>query len=75
MIPYFIFVRDVNRALYTSIAVTAFVLLAFGFTKSKLSGTNMKDALLGSVQTLLIGGIAAGVAYGVVRAVNGASFL
>lgn len=75
MIPYFIFLKDVNRALWASIGITGFVLLAFGFIKSKLSGTGLKDALYGSVQTFLIGGIAAGTAYGVVRAVNGSNIL
>lgn len=75
MIPYFIFTKDVNKALYVSIAITGVVLILFGFTKSKLSGTNTKDALLGSVQTLCLGGIAAAVAYGVVRGVNSASSL
>ena len=70
MIPYFIFVKDVNKALFVSIGVTAVVLLAFGYTKAKLSGTGTKDALWGAVQTLLLGGIAAGVAYGIVKAVD-----
>lgn len=72
MIPYFIFVNDVNEALFVSIGITAVVLLAFGYTKAKVSGTGWKDALLGAVQTLLLGGIAAGVAYGIVKAVDGA---
>ena len=75
MIPYFIFVKDVNTALFTSIGVTAIVLLAFGYTKAKLSGTGWKDALWGAVQTLLLGSIAAGVAYGIVKAVDGSSSL
>ena len=75
MIPYFIFTKDVNNALFTSIGITAVVLLAFGFTKAKLCGTGLKDAVIGALQTLLIGGVAAGVAYGVVRAVNGATVL
>ena len=74
MIPYFIFAHNINRALYASIGITAIVLLMFGFTKAKLSGTGLKDALIGAVQTLLLGGIAAGVAYGVVRAVNSSEF-
>lgn len=75
MIPYFVFVKDVNKALFTSIGVTAIVLLAFGYTKAKLSGTGWKDALWGSVQTLLLGSIAAGVAYGIVKGVDGAPSL
>jgi VIT1/CCC1 family predicted Fe2+/Mn2+ transporter len=70
MIPYFIFTKNVNHALFISIAVTAVVLIAFGFIKSKFAGTGTKDACIGSLQTLILGGIAAGVAYGVVEAVN-----
>lgn len=70
MIPYFIFVHDVKHALYTSIGVSAVVLLLFGYTKSKLAGTDLRDALVGAVQTLVLGGIAAGVAYGVVYGVD-----
>jgi VIT1/CCC1 family predicted Fe2+/Mn2+ transporter len=70
MIPYFIFTKNVNHALFISIAVTAVVLIAFGFIKSKFAGTGNKDACIGSLQTLILGGIAAGVAYGVVEAVN-----
>ena len=75
MIPYFIFMHRINTALYTSIGVTAAVLIAFGFTKAKLTGTSTKDAWFGAAQTLLIGGVAAGVSYGVVRGVNGATSL
>ena len=71
MIPYFIFTKDVYRALWTSIAVTAVVLITFGFIKSKLAGTGTKDACIGSLQTLVLGSIAAGVAYGVVKAFSG----
>jgi VIT1/CCC1 family predicted Fe2+/Mn2+ transporter len=70
MIPYFIFVKNVYHGLWISIAVTAVVLIAFGFIKSKLAGTGTKDACIGSIQTLVLGGIAAGVAYGVVQAVD-----
>ena len=75
MIPYFIFVHDINKALYTSIGVTAAVLIGFGLPKAKLTGTGWKDAWIGAVQTLLLGGLAAGVAYGVVRGVDGATVL
>ena len=70
MIPYFIFVKNVYTGLFVSIGVTAVVLIAFGFIKSKLAGTGFKDACIGSLQTLVLGGIAAGVAYGVVQAID-----
>ena len=75
MIPYFVWTHDIYLALYVSIGLTSFVLLAFGFVKAKLTGTNHKDALFGAAQTLLIGGVAAGVAYGVVRGINSAQIL
>jgi vacuolar iron transporter family protein len=70
LIPYFIFRDYVLFGLYTSIGVTGIVLLAFGFIKSKLAGTDWKDAIIGAVQTLILGSAAAGVAYAVVQAVN-----
>ena len=70
MIPYFIFSNNVLFGLYTSIGVTGIVLIAFGYIKSKLAGTNLKDAIFGAIQTLVLGSAAAGVAYAVVQAVN-----
>ena len=75
MVPYFIFTNNINKALYTSIGLTVFVLLGFGFVKAKLTGTGNKDAVFGALQTLLVGGVAAGAAYGIVLAVNSAHFL
>lgn len=70
LMPYFIFPSDVQHALFLSIGLTGVVLLAFGYVKAKLTGTGLKDAMVGAVQTLIVGGIAAGAAYGIVRAVN-----
>ncbi|KAK3710683.1 Protein ccc1 [Vermiconidia calcicola] len=70
LIPYFILVDDVTRALFVSIPITGVVLLAFGYTKAKLTGTGFKDAAISALQTLALGGLAAGTAYGVVEAVN-----
>jgi VIT1/CCC1 family predicted Fe2+/Mn2+ transporter len=75
MIPYFIFSKNVNEALFVSIGITAVVLLAFGFTKARLSGTGLKECCIGAVQTLLLGGSAAGAAYGIVYGVNSVSVL
>ena len=69
MIPYFA-IRQVTLALFVSIGITAVILLAFGFVKAKLTGTGHKDAIWSAAQTLLIGAVAAGVAYGIVRAVD-----
>jgi len=70
LLPYFIYTNDIHDALFVSIGLTGAVLLAFGFVKAKLTGTGLKDAFSGAVQTLIIGGAAAGAAYGIVRAVN-----
>lgn len=75
LIPYFIFSNNVHHALFLSIGLTGAVLLAFGYVKAKLTGTGHKDAILGAIQTLVVGGIAAGAAYGIVRAVNSSSAL
>lgn len=71
MIPYFN-IHDVNHALFVSIAITAVVLLAFGYAKAVVIGTTRSDAVKSAVQTLLVGAVAAAVSYGIVRAVNSA---
>lgn len=70
MIPYFIFTKHVNRALFTSIGITAVVLFAFGYTKARVTGTSQKDAFWAACQMLVVGSVAAAVSYGIVRAVN-----
>ena len=69
MIPYFAF-HNINHALFTSIAITAVILVVFGFVKAVLTGCTRKDAIISSLQTLMIGIIAAGTSYGIVRGVN-----
>ena len=73
--PYFIYRNNVQHALFLSIGLTGVVLLLFGYVKARLTGNSLKDAVLGAVQTLIVGGIAAGAAYGIVRAVNGSTSL
>jgi VIT1/CCC1 family predicted Fe2+/Mn2+ transporter len=69
MIPYFIF-KIVNHALFTSIGITAVILVMFGYVKAIVTGTTRWDACWSALQTLLIGATAAGVSYGIVRGVN-----
>jgi predicted membrane protein (TIGR00267 family) len=69
MIPYFAF-HDVLYALYTSIGVSVVILLIFGYIKAIVTGTKKREACLSAVQTLIVGAIAAGTAYGIVRGVN-----
>ena len=74
MIPYFAF-HDVNHALFTSIGITVVILLIFGFIKSIVVGTTGVVALWSALQTLVVGAIAAGASYGIVRGVNSAKGL
>ncbi|QIW97428.1 hypothetical protein AMS68_002946 [Peltaster fructicola] len=74
MIPYFAF-STVEYALYTSIGITAIVLLVFGYGKAIITGTNRVNALWSAGETLLVGALAAGVSYGIVRAVNSSEHL
>ena len=69
MIPYFAF-PDVIHALYTSIGISVVILLIFGYIKAIVTGTKKGEACLSAVQTLIVGAIAAGAAYGIVRGVN-----
>ncbi|KXT05189.1 hypothetical protein AC578_8438 [Pseudocercospora eumusae] len=69
MIPYFA-TRRVSEALIASIGITSIILLAFGYTKSRVTGCSQRDSGLGALQTLFIGGAAAGVSYGIVKGIN-----
>jgi len=69
MIPYFI-AHDVNTALFISIGITVVILLVFGFVKTRLNISSKRVAAVGALQTLMIGVLAAGASYGIVRAVN-----
>lgn len=69
MLPYFV-VEHINTALITSIAITAVMLSIFGYVKSVVTGLGYYSALYGSLETLFVGGVAAGVSYGIVWAVN-----
>ncbi len=67
LFPYMIY-AGTRPALVLSCAVTGAALLGFGWLKAKATGL---PALRGAVQTLAIGGAAAGVAYLVARWVGG----
>jgi len=69
MIPYFAF-HNINHALFTSIGVTVIILLVFGYVKAIVTGCTKYDAVLSSLQTLLVGVLAAGTSYGIVRGFN-----
>lgn len=57
--PYF-FTGDMSKALLISVAVTGVALAVFGATKGHFTGINLFKS---AAQTLLVGGLAAGVAY------------
>ncbi|KAI8367235.1 VIT family-domain-containing protein [Choanephora cucurbitarum] len=67
LLPY-LFVQDVVSALYTSFFVTSLTLFCFGYLKSIY--LRPKQALIGAIQTLLIGAVAAASSYGIVALVN-----
>ncbi|KAI5263179.1 hypothetical protein E4T47_09097 [Aureobasidium subglaciale] len=69
MIPYFAF-KTTNHALFTSIGITVVILLAFGYGKLKAMGNTGRDSLVSAIHTLIVGVIAAGTSYGIVRGIN-----
>jgi VIT1/CCC1 family predicted Fe2+/Mn2+ transporter len=64
--PYIV-LNSVINALYVSIAVTLLALFVFGFIKGSLIGIG---ALKSGLQTMLIGGVAAGAAFGIARLIG-----
>jgi len=69
MIPYFIY-HKVNDALFTSIGISVIILLLFGYTKGYVTGLKPRAAAYSAIQTLIIGALASGASYGIVRGVN-----
>jgi len=64
--PYF-FVNPVSRALYVSAGVTLAALAIFGYVRGRLLGVS---AWRSAGQTLFVGGIAAGAAFGLARLIG-----
>jgi VIT1/CCC1 family predicted Fe2+/Mn2+ transporter len=64
--PY-ILLHSVTFALYVSIGVTLLALLFFGYIKGYVTGVH---ALRSAVQTALIGGVAAAVAFAIARTIS-----
>jgi VIT1/CCC1 family predicted Fe2+/Mn2+ transporter len=64
--PY-ILLRSIATALWVSVGVTLVALLVFGYVKARFTGVNQ---LRGGVQTALIGGLAAAVAFAIARAIG-----
>lgn len=66
LLPYLLIASTI-KALYVSIAFTAVVLCIFGWIKSMILVKSRKIAFYSALQTLLIGGIAAGTAFAFVK--------
>lgn len=66
LLPYML-TKKVHTGLLLSIAVTLAALFVFGYAKSRITGLR---PLRGGLQTILIGGIAAGAAFGIARLVS-----
>jgi VIT1/CCC1 family predicted Fe2+/Mn2+ transporter len=60
--------ESTHQALVVSACITGVALAGFGWLKAKATGL---PAMRGAVQTLVIGGLAASVAYMVARLVGG----
>ncbi|CCA75825.1 related to CCC1 protein (involved in calcium homeostasis) [Serendipita indica DSM 11827] len=72
LLPYF-FIPVVNRALFASCILTFVVLILFGVLKAHITGagTGWRGYLWGAVSTAMVGGMAAGAAFGLVRLLEG----
>ncbi len=71
MIPYF-FVNQVYTGLWISALVTATALLVFGYVKTGVtsSWSSQQKSFMGAIYMLLIGGVAAASAFGLVRLID-----
>ncbi|KAF9473238.1 membrane fraction protein [Pholiota conissans] len=72
LLPYF-FIPKAHVALIYSSIVTGVILLIFGAVKSRVTGAAQKpsDYVWGAFSTLMVGGLAAAAAFGIVRALEG----
>jgi vacuolar iron transporter family protein len=64
--PY-ILLSDALAALWVSVAMTLAALFVFGYIKGRLTGIH---PLRGGIQTVFIGGLAAGAAFGIARLIS-----
>lgn len=69
MIPYFGY-KNVHDALFTSIGISVLILLTFGYIKAHVTGLSKRDCVFSAVQTLIVGSLAAGASYGIVRGLD-----
>ncbi|KAK4120577.1 DUF125-domain-containing protein [Parathielavia appendiculata] len=69
MLPYF-FLDRAEKALMVSVVITVVILLVFGFLKNWVAIRTRKAGFWGAVQTLIVGALAAGTSYAIVRALD-----
>jgi len=71
LIPYFFIPQAYDALVYSSI-ITGIVLLIFGTVKARVTGAARKpaDYVWGAVSTLMVGGLAAAAAFGIVRSLE-----
>ncbi|KAK6067394.1 vacuolar iron transporter (integral membrane protein DUF125) [Seiridium cupressi] len=69
MIPYFL-MEKATEALFVSVGITVIVLLIFGYIKNWVMIRNKRAGMRGALQTLIIGALAAGTSYVIVRALD-----
>lgn len=72
LLPYF-FISRAHIALIYSCIVTGIVLLVFGAVKARITGAGAgaRGYVWGAISTLLVGGVAAGSAFGIVKFLEG----
>lgn len=72
LLPYF-FIPRAQVALIYSCLVTGIVLLIFGAVKARVTGAGAGAGsyVWGAVSTLMVGGLAAGAAFAIVKALEG----
>ncbi|EPQ50859.1 DUF125-domain-containing protein, partial [Gloeophyllum trabeum ATCC 11539] len=73
LLPYF-FIPQAHVALMWSCIITGVILLIFGVVKARVTGaagSGIGGYVWGAVSTLMVGGAAAGAAYGIVAALEG----
>ena len=76
LLPYFCVGRsEVLRAFWVSVGVMAVALFAFGWGKTGVvrgwkGRENVRFCLRGAVQMIVVGGLAAGAAVGIIRAIT-----
>lgn len=72
LIPYFFIPRAHIALVYSSI-ITGIILLIFGAVKARVTGAAINPAgyIWGAFSTLMVGGVAAAAAFGIVKALEG----